>query len=378
MVKLVLDTNQIVEKDWRLRSGAIRLVEKAIELGLVSVVVPEIAVEETRNKFRQRLEANVKSAQDKKARIEKLLDAEIEVSMPQIDDECEKYREYLDQRLEELDASRPAYQDIDHKWLVSKAFGPNRPFRDGDRGYRDALVWHAVLNDVASEDHQTYFVSDNKKDFGDEKGGLHPDLLADLDEAGLQGQVTYMRDLQTFVETVVKPALEKVPSPLTIEAFEALFDDHLDAIIDETTVVIEKAGLPGLPSELFESGPYIEQLGLVSAELGDAYALDDTSYYTEFDVLVEASFLQTVYGPDAIWIAEMWDMGVTGGDEKVTELSFTLALPLTISIVTSTEQGVEPEISVELTEFFGFCRHCGHPILSDAAEQCSECGRALF
>lgn len=378
MVKLILDTNQIVEKDWRLRSATIRLVEKAVELGLVSIVVPEIVVEETRNKFRQRLESHVESAQDNKARVEKLLDAEIDVSIPQIDDECKKYGVYLDERLEELKVSRPAYANIDHKWLVSKAFGPRRPFRDGDRGYRDALVWHSVLHDVASPDHQTYFVSNNKKDFGDQDGGLHPDLVADLNDAGLQEHVTYTHDLQTFVDNVVKPALEKVPSPLSVEGFEDLFEANLDSIIDQMGSAIERQGLPTLPYELFEGGPYIEGLGLVSAESGDAYALDDTSYYTAFDVLVEASFDQTVYYPDAIWIAEEWGMSITGGDEKHTELSFTFTIPLAIAVVTSMEQGVEPEIFVELKEFYGFCRHCEHPVLSDAAEQCSKCGRAFF
>lgn len=327
MIKLVLDTNQIVEKDWRLRSAAIRLVEKAIELGLVSIVVPEIVVEETRNKFRQRLEAHIKSAQNNNAKVGKLLDSEIDVAIPKIDDECKKYGEYLDQRLQELKASRPTYANIDHEWLVSKAFGPHRPFREGDRGYRDALIWHSVLHDIASPDHQTYFVSDNKKDFGDQEGGLHPDLVADLNDAGLQEHVTYTHDLQTFVDNVVKPALEKVPSPLTVEAFEELFEAHLDSIIDQIGGTIENQGLPCFPYELFESSPYIEGLGLVSAELGDAYALDDTSNYTAFDVLVDASFDQTVYGPDAIWIAEAWDMSFTGGDEKHTELSFTITIP---------------------------------------------------
>ena len=378
MVKLVLDTNQIVEKDWRLRSANMRLIEKAVELGIVSIVVPEIVVEETNNKFRQRLESSIAGAEDKKAKIEKLLDAEIEVSLPKVDDECKKYEEYLDHRLEELEAARPAYTGIDHKWLVPKALGPRRPFRDRDRGYRDALVWHSVLKDVASTDHQTYFVSGNKNDFGDENDDFHPDLIADLKEAGLQDQVTYLLNLHTFVEAVVKPALEKVPSPLTVGDFEELFEAHLDSIIDQTGGAIERQGLPSVPNELFEASPYIEGLGLVSAEPVDAYALDDTSLYTEFDVLIEASFDQTVYRPDAIWIAEVWNMSITGGDEKLTELSFTLAIPLTIAVITSTEEGVEPEISIELKEFFGYCPHCEHPVLSDAAEQCSSCGRALF
>jgi hypothetical protein len=324
------------------------------------------------------LVAHVKSVQDNNAKVAKLVDAHIEVSLPEIDDECKKYGEYLDQRLEELKASRPAYTNIDHKWLVTKAFGPRRPFREQDRGYRDALVWHAVLHDVASTDDHTYFVSDNKKDFGAEAGGLHRDLIADLEEGGLQDQVSYLNDLQTFVESVVKPALEKVPSPLTVEAFEELFEAHLDSIIEQMGSLIERQGLPTLPYELFEGGPYIEGLGLVSAELGDAYALDDTSYYTSFEVLVETSFDQTVYGPDAYWMAESWGMSITGGDEKHAELSFTFLIPMTIAVVTSTEEEVEAEISIELKEFYGFCSHCEHPVLSDAAEECPECGRAFF
>lgn len=379
MHRLVLDTNQIVEKDWRLRSAAMRLVEKAVAVHLVSLVIPELVIEEAQNKFRQRLEAHVKSAQDATGKIARLIKSEGAVSVPEIGEECKKYSKELNERLTELKAERPRYTKIEHTWLISKALGPRRPFREGDRGYRDALVWHSVLHEVASIDHQTYFVSENKNDFGNNEGELHADLVADLSEAGLDGRVTHMHDLQTFVEKVIKPALEEVPTPVTDEEFEELFEARLDSIISQLREGIDNQGLPGLSDELFLSGAYIYQLGLVSAEARDAYKLDDTSYYTSFDVLVEATFDQTVYAPDAVWLAETLHVnGATSGDEKTTELDFTLTIPLTITVITSTEQGMEPEISIELTEFYGFCRHCRHPILSDAAEQCSECGRSLF
>lgn len=294
-----------------------------------------------------------------------------------IDDLCQRYRKDLNQRLTELGASRPDYTKIKHKWLVSRAFGPRRPFRDDDRGYRDALIWHSVLHDIASTEHQTYFVSANTKDFGDSEGKLHGDLVADLKEAGLNGRVTYMHDLHAFVDKVIKPALEKVPAPVTIEEFEELFEAELDSIINQLRVAIDKQNLPDLPNELFEGGAYISMLGLVSADASDAYRLDGSSYYTSFDVVVSATFDQTVYAPDAIWMAERYDLGSTGGDDKTTDLEFTREIPLTMAVVTSTEKGTEPEISLELPEFFGFCRHCGHPVLSDTAEQCSKCGRAL-
>ena len=378
MVKLILDTNQIVEKDWRLRSAAIRLVERAIEINLVSVVVPEIVVEEARNKFRQRLEAGIKTTKKSKSRVEKLVDAKIALQNLDVDHECTKYAEYLDHRIEELGATRPAYAGIDHEWLVKKALGPLRPFRDGDRGYRDALVWHAVVKDVASTEYDTYFVSANHKDFGDDSGNLHPHLVNDLNDVGVAGQVTYLHDLQAFVDTVVKPVLEKVPNPLTTDDFEGIFEAHVESIVDQICRGIESQGLSTVPSELFESSPHIDWIWLLSAEPVDSYALGDASMYTEFSVRVEVSFDQTVYFPDAIWIVEHWNATVTGGDEKLTELSFELTIPLTIAVVTSTAKGAVREVSVELREFFGFCPHCKDPVDHDAAEQCANCGRPLF
>ena len=377
MVKLILDTNQIVEKDWRLRNANMRLIEKAINLGLVSVVVPEIVVEETLNKFRQRLEANITNMKSKKVALEKLIDTNLELTIPNIDDECRIYGEYLDHRLEELNAIRPSYTRVDHEWLVSKALGPRRPFQERDRGYRDALLWHASVKDVASTDHQTFLVSANEKDFGDKKGGFHPHLVADLDEAGVTDHVTYLNDLRTFAETVVKPALDRVPSPLTVGDFEELFDARLDSIIDQISSAIERKGLPGLPYELLEAGPYIGMIELLSAEPVDAYALGESNMYTEFAVRVEASFDQTVYFPDAIWISEEWNMSITGGDDKYMEVSFTITIPLIIAVVTNTDNDVEPEFSVDVSEFYGFCKHCKEPVVSDTAERCTHCGRSL-
>ena len=377
MVKLILDTNQIVEKDWRLCNANMRLIEKAIDLGLVSVVVPEIVVEETLNKFRQRLKAIITNMKSKKVALEKLIYTNLELTIPNIDDECRIYGEYLDHRLEELNAIRPSYTRVDHEWLVSKALGPLRPFQERDRGYRDALLWHASVKDVASTDHQTFLVSANEKDFADKKGGFHPHLVADLDEAGVTDHVTYLNDLRTFAETVVKPALDRVPSPLTVGDFEELFDARLDSIIDQISSAIERKGLPGLPYELLEAGPYIGMIELLSAEPVDAYALGESQMYTEFAVRVEASFDQTVYFPDAIWISEEWNMSITSGDDKYMEVSFTITIPLIIAVVTNTDNDAEPEFSVDVSEFYGFCKHCTEPIVSDTAERCTHCGHSL-
>lgn len=379
MDRLVLDTNQIVEKNWRLRSAAMRLIEKAIAVELITLVIPEVVIEEAQNKFRQRLEEEIDRVQTAAGHITRLVHSQFTVSVLQIDEECEKYRKALRQRLTELDAARPEYTNVKHEWLLGKALRPHRPFQEKDRGYRDALVWHAVLKDVASREHHTYFVSANKKDFTDSEGALHADLVADLAEIGLAGHFTYFHDLQTFVETIIKPAFKTIPTPITAEEFEELFESQLSSVIDQLRIEIDKQGLSDVPNELFLGGAYIYQLGLVSAAAADAYRLDDTSYYSSFEVVVEASFDQTVDAAEAVWISERLGTGsATGGDERTTELDITLTIPLTIAVVTSTEQGVEPELSVELKEFYGLCRHCRYPVLSDAAERCSQCHRSLL
>jgi predicted nucleic acid-binding protein len=69
MDRLVLDTNQIVEKDWRLRGAAMRLIEKAIAVDFILLVIPEIVVEETKNKFRQKLQKHIRDFEDTKGEV---------------------------------------------------------------------------------------------------------------------------------------------------------------------------------------------------------------------------------------------------------------------------------------------------------------------
>lgn len=135
-------------------------------------------------------------------------------------------------------------------------------------------------------------------------------MVADLAEVELEGDLTYLHDLQTFVETTIKPALEKVPTPITSEEFEELFEAQLNSVIDQLRIEIDEQGLSDVPNELFLGGAYIYQLGLVSAEAGDAYQLDDTSFYSSFEVVVEASFDQTVAAAEGVWITETILRGV--------------------------------------------------------------------
>lgn len=57
MTKIVVDTNIIAEGDWHLRGPIFGLIEEAVERQVATLVVPEVVVAETVNRFRLKLES---------------------------------------------------------------------------------------------------------------------------------------------------------------------------------------------------------------------------------------------------------------------------------------------------------------------------------
>lgn len=83
--------------------------------------------------------------------------------------------------------------------VVERSLNRTKPFNNGDKGFRDTLIWLGVL-DIAKEHHRVSFVSENINDFSDSGNQLHPDLMQEI-----QGVIPehisfkYFRNLNEFI-----------------------------------------------------------------------------------------------------------------------------------------------------------------------------------
>ncbi len=98
-----------------------------------------------------------------------------------------------------------------HEILVDRDLGKRKPFKQGS-GYRDALIWHSIIDSLDSSVHKLVLVTQNTDDFSNPKlkNQLHDDLLTDLKGLSWAGAAEIVDSPKTLAENQVKPLLRQV------------------------------------------------------------------------------------------------------------------------------------------------------------------------
>jgi hypothetical protein len=216
-----------------------------------------------------------------------------------LDDLAAAYEEALREKLTVLGARIQPIPDVDHALLVKRATERRRPCDNNGNGYRDTLIWETILV-VATEGDDVVFVT-NDTDFTVEEEGerdLHPDLLADLEEAGVDVEIAIVTDLHTAIRQYLvhgKAEVADLAHQVRLESLNewlqdaALYEEALQAKVDP-----EAAGLPrsatGAEIEYVEDVADVTDYSLLR-KLGDSVLI-------EFEVRADAAV--------DMWVDE-WD-----------------------------------------------------------------------
>jgi hypothetical protein len=122
------------------------------------------------------------------------------------------------------------YESVPHNHIVRKALRIEKPFLDGEKGYRDSLIWLSLLtflrDNLVEED--VAFISNNKSDFfitGKEGLQLHPQLLDDVNTFNVKARIVPYDSLFKFVQAVVDKSAHAIDRAKT--AYEA--EEFLEA-----------------------------------------------------------------------------------------------------------------------------------------------------
>src|SRR6266702_4642275 len=125
--------------------------------------------------------------------------------------------------------------------------GRRRPFDDNGGGYRDNLIWQTIL-DLAGKYGDDIVLVSGDKSFQDESGKLHSDLLQEIAERGLNGQIQlYPKLAELILDSLVDhqlaegESLEAYATDLRLSPVPEWIEEHiLDAILD--VAVDKRAG----------------------------------------------------------------------------------------------------------------------------------------
>jgi len=228
-------------------------------------------------------------------------------------------REFERRLRERLKAHRveiPGYPAVDHATLVERSIAGRRPFRTSDRGYRDTLIWHNVLDAAANE--EIALVTSNTQDFADaSKTGVHPHLLDDTTQVRSK-PVALFTSLDDFIAAHVPSSDQVLQQAQHLLESDSEFDEALrsavgDALADTTTwpyhsdvTVVDATEGESMVGEESPDSMEVEELILLDApELVRALELDeDDLFVLEVDVRAEMRF-HLVFGPAAgEWLVE--------------------------------------------------------------------------
>lgn len=222
-MRVILDTNVIVADRW-FKGGAFRLLLECFELADDVIVLPQVVVDEAVNNLREAVTSKTSDAQAAAKGLAYLTNEEI-VQIPEIDLDkvLASYRQFLHSEVESRGGEVLPYPSVTHDSLVSRDLLRKKPFSAKGTGYRDALIWHAVLDVLKETDDDVVLVTSNKADFASVEEGLHEDLAGDLEEAGIEApRLRLFLSLQSFVDQIVKPDLQTLrAAPVVAEEVAA-------------------------------------------------------------------------------------------------------------------------------------------------------------
>lgn len=208
-VDVILDANILIS-DYRLSGVAFVVARDGIKRTSGTLVVPEVALAETVAKFKETLNSAVQRQGEADAHLRRLT-GRSPVTTTQIDvaAEVQQYEERLRWALINMNAVVLPWPEVSHESILHRIWNGRRPMRK-DVGYRDTLIWEAILAYLrGSQTREAIFVTADS-DFCDQND-VHPDLVQDLRDAGLDPSCLVIeRSLQALNKRVFEPALARL------------------------------------------------------------------------------------------------------------------------------------------------------------------------
>ncbi len=207
-MKIVLDSSVIVEGDWNLTDYSAQALLGACAREALELFIPRVVLSEVINSYEEREAAKLETLNKVRALIREMRgsragEGEFEGQLkPQAG-----YRAHLIEVIQAAGAQLVDLPEVAHQELVERSLKRQAPFdSSGKRGYRDALIWHNLLEVARSGDSIVFATADGDFREDEMSDRLDKHLIRDLRERGIDpGRVSLVRTLAEVVERVLEP-----------------------------------------------------------------------------------------------------------------------------------------------------------------------------
>lgn len=356
---IVLDTN-IYFNQWLLEGANFRVFRNFCNNTGATLLLPEVVKQEVQNKYDGEL-AQARIELDKLAAKFSKLGVECPSNLVVSDDYDfdqlvrEQYRNVI----------LVPYSGVAHEQLVEKALAPKLPFREKEKGYRDALMWLSILDYVKESGFKEsiHFVNANSKDFYSNKSGgltLHEDLKDDLRARNMETNIIPYTSLNEFVEGHVLQELHGVDWMDFYSEFNGELDSDVcvEAIawLDECSLSVlrEKlveANYPGLIMDGVFAASFETWDGVEDSDILAMRKIDEDRYFIDyaFDIRgLEVKLLSSPTSPASGYFGAYIDVEI---DNDLATTSFFTCADFKASVVFNITAEVVEDVDVTSFKF---------------------------
>lgn len=313
-MKIILDTN-VINKDYHLQGDRIlKLSDAAKRLGY-EVMLPEVVLDEICNHFKEELVAAYHDYRNGIRLLQHLKQTAAEDTLGDgfVENAVRDMRKNYIKRLKELKVKTLPYPETKHKDLVQKELELKKPFASSVKGYRDALIWETVKNELVPDrnllfETQVLFLTTNTKDFANKKKELHPDLVEEFASKGYNdGAIELVSDIDKYFAETIDVEFEKLDdiAQTLIESHKynrINLDEELNTALYDSLVVgglldsTDEENSIGLP--LMYENPTVSDVSLEAVESVSVRRMTDETAIIECDVVANAEIEFYVYRAD--------------------------------------------------------------------------------
>ncbi|EHH0795937.1 PIN domain-containing protein [Vibrio vulnificus] len=200
-MKIFIDTN-IFFNNWMLRGAHFQLLSNYVLNTDCTLLVSDVVIKETENKFRGELEKTKKELNNLASKVGQFTESNFTIDMSQLPSESYDFGAIVNSYFPNFETV--SCESVNNEKLVQKAILAKRPFRENEKGYRDAVIWHSLINYVSehSVSDDIILITNNSSDFFVKNGEsfeLHQDLLDDLAELNLSNEFKVYTSLKQFI-----------------------------------------------------------------------------------------------------------------------------------------------------------------------------------
>ena len=246
-MKIALDTNVLVQDFW-FESPHLKVFLEELLIIPATLHIPEIVIDETVNKYKEFLTEKVTKQSEINSDITTLLKKDLKSTPINIDKATKDYQKFLMNKLNEVNVQILPYPEVEHKEVVKRILERRRPFKKGDAGYRDFLIWQTIRKLEVWGTEEIVFISNNTRDFGE--GGYLSDEFTDKTTGNKNFKISVA--VSKFNDEYILPRLKKldelklqlVKGQVNNFDFKHWLDNEFSAFIAEVDLEEVLTGFP--------------------------------------------------------------------------------------------------------------------------------------